>query len=80
MALQILPELQEWLYFRKVARLKRKADKRKAVTKIPHYVIRWNGKLQVKSARFFKNMKKTKRLTKDFSWMKLQEMSVYTTN
>lgn len=80
MALQILPELKEWLYFRKVERLKRKADRRKAATKIPHYVIRWNGKLTVKSARFFKNMKKAGRLSKDFDYLALQKITIYPTN
>lgn len=78
--MKILLLIQEYIYFRRLKSLKKKADERKLLTKMPHYVIRWNRRLQVKSSKWFKAMRKSNRLTKSFNWYKLQEMAVYKTN
>lgn len=60
--------------------LKKKADIGKSLTKRPHYVIKWNGKLQVVSSKNIRQMKDLGILSKKVTWLKLQEMAVYKTN
>jgi len=71
--------IKAWLWQWQLKRMKKQADSLQESTNLQHYVLKYNGKLTVCSARRIRNMRKTGRLAKSFDWKKLNEIALYKT-
>jgi len=71
--------IKAWLWQWQLKRMKKQADSLRESTNLQHYVLKYNGKLRVFSARRIRNMRKTGRLSKSFDWKKLNEIALYKT-
>lgn len=58
---------------------KQEANALHGITNKQFYVLKWRGKIKVKSAMELRNMKKRRQLNKSFNWLKLQDIAIYKT-
>lgn len=71
--------IKAWLWQWQLKRMKKQADSLQKSTKLQHYVIKYQCRLQVISGRRIRNMRKAGKLDKSFDWKKLNEIAIYKT-